>query len=387
MQAKEIIMANIKKYTKKDGSTAYQFSVYLGVDEKTGKKKRTTRRGFRTKKEAKQSLARLELGDDAPKSKSYKKYTTFRDVYELWWENYVQKGLKPSTVANTEIFFRCHILPVFGNKTIRSITPFDCQKVVNVWYKDFTAGSVYKNYANAVFEFAKKTLKEIDTNPMDDIETPRKKRKNKVNHADKFYTKQELTDFLDWLQVNRPKKEYAIMRVLAFTGLRKSEVLALNWSDIDFNNGTLRVNKTVMRVKNDFFITTPKTNESNRVISLDHETLKILKRWKLTQKTYFLERGIIIKHDDKQLVFTNNHNGLLYTRYPFDIINRYPDKQITPHGFRHTHATLLLNSGVSANDVAKRLGHATAKMTLDVYGHPSTDDKFVADQFASILKG
>src|SRR5699024_10407624 len=101
-------MANIKKYTKKDGSTAYQFSVYLGVDEKTGKKKRTTRRGFRTKKEAKQSLARLELGVDAPKSKNYKKYITFREVYELWWENYTQKGLKPSTVDKTSLYFRVH---------------------------------------------------------------------------------------------------------------------------------------------------------------------------------------------------------------------------------------------------------------------------------------
>jgi len=113
-------MASIKKYTKKDGSTAYMFNAYLGVDPVTGKSRRTTRRGFRTQKEAKLALSRLELEVD---SKGFVKqnYSTFKDVYELWYAQYVNT-VKPITAGHTERMFRLHILPEFGNIKINKLT-------------------------------------------------------------------------------------------------------------------------------------------------------------------------------------------------------------------------------------------------------------------------
>ena len=377
-------MANIKKYTKKDGSTAYQFSVYLGVDEKTGKKKRTTRRGFKTKKEAKHALARLELGDDAPKSKSYKKYTTFRDVYELWWENYLQKGLKPSTVEKTKLYFRVHILPVFGDKPINSITVLDCQKAVNAWSKGSVC-STYKGYASKIFRFAVK-LEIITTNPMELVDMPRKKQSTKKD-SEKYFSQSELTDFLNWVKTNFAERDYAIFRLLSYSGMRRGEAYALNWSDIDFTSNQLTIDKSVMRVRSEFTISSPKNNFSIREITLDNETVKILKHWKLSQKKELFKHGITPHTDSKQLMFTNRTNGFLTAAWLNNVMDKYPKKRLTPHGLRHTHATLLLNDGVPVNDVQRRLGHADATMTLNVYGHASTDDKYVADQFANILKG
>ncbi len=381
-------MAIIKSYEKKDGSAAYQFSVYLGVDEETGKKKRTTRRGFKTKKEAKRALARLEAGVDVPQNKTKKqpKYTTFCDVYAIWWETYIQKGLKLSTVARTENYFKCHILPILGDKVITALTPLDCQKAVNGWSKELIDFAPYKAYASQVLRFAKDTLQLIDSNPMDVVEMPRK-RKSKKADSDKYYTEAELTAFLTWLKTNRPEKEFVLFRLLAFTGLRKAELCALTWDDIDFVQSTLRVNKALMRVEKVTYVADPKTEKSKRTIAMDAKTLRILKKWKWTQKKDFLREGIIVKSDSDQYLFTNQTNGLLYDSYLRDVIERYPGKQLTPHGFRHTHATLLLNNGVSANDVANRLGHATVKMTLDVYGHASKDDQFIADRFVKVVEG
>ena len=377
-------MAKIKKYTKKDGSTAYEFSVYLGVDESTGKKKRTTRRGFPSKKEAKLALARLEAGVDKPQTKNHSKYITFQDVYDLWWENYIRKGLKPSTINNTELYFRIHILPELGSRPIKSISVTDCQRVINNWSNCY-ACSTYKCYASNIFKFAVK-LGMIATNPMDLVDMPRKKKSTKKD-SDKYYTQSELADFLGWVKVKNSDQYFAIFRLLAYSGMRRGEMCALNWSDINFEKGTLRINKSVMRSRNNFSISSPKNAFSERMISLDPETVRILRHWKLAQKKTFFKRGIMPRPDDEQLMFTNRTNGFLNATSLRNVMDNYPGKRLTPHGLRHTHATLLLNSGVPVNDVQHRLGHADATMTLNVYGHASTNDSYVADRFADLIKG
>ena len=377
-------MANIKKYTKKDGSTAYEFSVYLGVDEKTGKKKRTTRRGFTTKKEAKLALARLEAGVDKPQTKNHPKYITFKEIYDLWWESYVQKGLKLSTVDKTKLYFRVHILPKLGKKPIKAISIIDCQKTVNEWSSGHLC-STYKGYASKVFRFAIK-LGIIATNPMDLVDMPLKRPATKKD-CDKYYTQSELNDFLSWIKKNQSDRDFAIFRLLAYTGMRRGELYALNWSDLDLTKGTLRINKSVMRVQSNFSISSPKNIFSERTITLDSETIQILRHWKLAQKKSFFRQGIMTHPDSEQLMFTNRTNGFLTAACLNTIMDKFPGKRLTPHGLRHTHATLLLNNGVPVNDVQHRLGHANAKMTLDVYGHASTDDRYVADRFAKIVEG
>ena len=213
-------MAKIKKYTKKDGSKAYMFNLYLGTDPVTGKQRRTTRRGFRTMAEAKTALSRLELEvmeNGLPTSK--RKIMTFEEVYKMWLEQY-KNTVKESTLYIQTNVFKIQILPYFGTLKVDKIDTAYCQKQVNRLVKSI------KNYNNAInlirhiFDYAK-SMKQIKVNPMNDIVIP-KKRKT-LDDTDKtvnFYTKEQLKIFLETLKKHAPYQMYVAFRVLAFTGMR-----------------------------------------------------------------------------------------------------------------------------------------------------------------------
>src|SRR5699024_2219705 len=100
-------------YDKKDGTKAWQFQSYLGINPATGKAIKTTRRGFKTKKEAQLELNRLLVNfEQNGLEKTYNE--TFQEVFELWFENY-QKTVKESTSIATERYMKLHVLPIIGD--------------------------------------------------------------------------------------------------------------------------------------------------------------------------------------------------------------------------------------------------------------------------------
>lgn len=127
---------------------------------------------------------------------------------------------------------------------------------------------------------------------------------------------------------------------------RKSEILALTWNDINFTNNTIEINKTLASTETAVVVQTPKSKSSVRIISIDTETvriLKFLKLWKFRQREEFLKVGIIPKA--KQLVFANSENNfkwIFFTNYTLKkICEEHDFKLIKIHGFRHTHASIL----------------------------------------------
>lgn len=359
-------MANIKKYTKKDGSTAYMFNAYLGIDPLTGKSKRTTRRGFRTQKEAKLALAQLQLEIE---NGSFVKqdYSRFKDVYELWYAQYVN-SVKKSTAQRVEYYFVKQILPIFGELKINKITPAFCQNAVNEWFSTSRSCSALKIYTSKVFGFAINQHL-ITDNPMNRIIMPRKQRTLPKLKEQKFLDKEQLNNLLSVIQSNETYQSFVMFRLLAFTGIRKGELLALVWEDINLQEETLSINKSVSSLIDGPIITSTKTIASERKISIDPPTLDYLKIWKLKQKKLLLSRGIRVKSNDRQLIFSNQKNEILYHNYLKEILDKYPEYQITVHSFRHTHSSLLFEAGASIKQVQERLGHADIKTTLDIYTH------------------
>lgn len=175
---------------------------------------------------------------------------------------------------------------------ISKITIPFCQRQVNHWY------SYYKKYSNlmgltsSILKYALSS-RLIRSNPMDGVIRPkRRKRVDEEKFVAPYYTKDELLDFIE-ITKSYPDPLYPIFRILAFTGLRKGELLGLRWKDIDFRNKTLSVKQTLATVENwrlEFQV--PKTEKSLRTISLDDETLQVIKRWQLKQKELFLQFGI-----------------------------------------------------------------------------------------------
>jgi integrase len=369
-------MTTIKKYTKKDGSTAYMFNVYLGTDPLTGKPKRTTRRGFKSPKEAKLTLARLEIDIEANGFKSNKKLS-FQEVYQLWLENY-RHTVKLSTVNTTVNMFKVAILPKFGSLSIEKVNISYCQKVINEWSKHYVNFRTYSSYVKLVLDHAT-VLNIIDDNPMRKIIKPKPVAKvDKEEQLENFYDKQQLEHFLNTIEKNENMKVYVLFRLLAFTGGRKGEVLALTWDDIDFKEKTIRFNKTLAVTENSLkYLQIPKTTYSKRVISVDDKTLGTLEKWRKMQTKLLLTFGINAAFNPNQPVLTSTDKravaGYHVTTYPNQqlktLLKKYEFPHITIHGFRHTHASLLFEAGAGIKDVQDRIGHTDIKTTMNVYAH------------------
>ena len=165
---------------------------------------------------------------------------------------------------------------------------------------------------------------------------------------------------------------------MSYTGLRQGEALALKWSDIDFENKKITVDKTATRIKERQTLQTPKTKNSKRVISIDSATLSILRSWKKDQIKIYFKKG---KHfeGDENFIFTNQRGEWVhihnFIRYFKRFIADHKLKSITPHGLRHTHASLLFSAGVEPKNISDRLGHSTVQITLDLYTHITEEQR------------
>lgn len=382
-------MAQIKKYTKKDGSKAYMFNLYLGTDPVTGKQRRTTRRGFRTMAEAKTALSRLELEvmeNGLPTSK--RKIMTFEEVYKLWFEQH-KATVKESSAYIHNTIIKVQVLPYFGTLRVDKIDTVYCQKQVNRIFKTLKNYNSAINLIRRIFDYAK-VMKQIKTNPMNDVIIP-KKRKT-LDDTDKpvnFYTKEQLRTFLETLKEHAPYQMYVAFRVMAFTGMRKGELAALKWSDVDFENGTISINKTVaFNNAGKFHIQTPKTRKSIRTISIDDTTLNALKTWKNKLRKELFKQGQNIDKGDGFIFHTQKGNFIIkyIDKFLPSFLKKYNLPPIKPHGFRHTHASLLFESGASIKEVQDRLGHENIKTTMDIYTHvtKSAREK-TAEKFAKYI--
>ena len=373
----------IKEYKLKDGTKRYLIKCYMGLDSLTGKRITTTRRGFKTQKQASLAEARLTSEYEEKTFNAKNSKYTFQQIYELFLVEH-KNTVKSGTYATTVRYAKLHILPKIANKKIDSFTVLDCQKLVNQWAEYFNSAKYPKGIAQQVFDYAIK-MNIITDNPMRKVKLP--KRKETINEVNKFYNTDELKHFFDCVKDYGNMKYLAFFRLLAFTGMRKGEALALNWSDIDFNKKQVHITKGVVLDENEIpIISTTKTKKSVRTVSLDDESLAILRKWKLEQAKELMSIGInsLNKH---QLLFTYDANKLYRPSYSNcwleQIIKKYNLKKITMHGFRHSHCSLLFEMGTPIQVVQDRLGHTNIKTTMDIYTHVTEKQRDdIAENFA-----
>lgn len=230
-------------------------------------------------------LRKLQLQGLENNTQSIHKYT-YKDVYLMLIETHSTE-IRGTTLASKESKFNKRILPKFGRMPIKDITRVYCQQVVNEWSKEMKAYNNYVIQARLVFNYAMK-LELIDKNPMEYITLPsRREEKAFVEQSLKFLTKDELKQFMIYLEEENKTQTTCLFRLLAFTGMRKGEVLALHWSDINFVNKDLFVKKTLAKVMNMHLLQPPKTRESHRWIDIDNQTIEKLLQWKEEQKQQY----------------------------------------------------------------------------------------------------
>lgn len=365
-------MKDIKKYKTNKGETRYQFQTYLGVDEQTGKKRVTRRRGFKTEREAKLALSRLQAQFEKS-GYNAEKNILFRDVYEEWYQSYINT-VRVSTYARTRKMFDNHILPAFGDKRIRTITVGQVQLAINQWFK-IAPVSGYKRwfqYTTSVFDYAIKLGYMPDKNPAKMVTIPHQK-KVPGDAPENYWDRDTLNRFLGLVLLDDNLEKFTLFRVLGYTGIRRGECLALTWDDIDFKELTLRVNKTLTQgLRGETIVQPPKTPAGYRTVPLDEMTTQILREWRSEQPQHYPNQNFIPGGKD-QLIFANTKNGFKGLDTPHKWLKPYlenPDyqfKPITVHGFRKSYCTALVSAGVPVKEVQRRMGHDDIETTLDVY--------------------
>lgn len=362
----------IKKYTNNQG-TFYHASTYLGKDE-SGKEIRPHKRGFKTKKAAQDWIDNVRVNGLEEKPK----LETYQDVYEEWLETY-KLNVKASTYNKTVSIFNHHILPKFGKIKIQNITKQMVQKAVNAWATNFVRSDGIYFYCKKILTYA---VQEgyINSNPCDRV--VRVKSQVKPQPKTKYLEAYELKALMEICKEDSREWIYPLFRLLAYTGMRRQEILPLEWTDIDFQQSTLSINKALtVDYDNKITIGETKNETSHAIIALDQETLTALKRWQYVQAT---------KYRLSSLIFPARHSNQCHSiSYPNKELKKLCHKakipSISVHCLRHTHCTLLIHSGINIKDVQARMRHSDIETTLKIYTHQTKDTQKVVNTFSEFV--
>lgn len=184
----------------------------------------------------------------------------------------------------------------------------------------------------------------------------------------KVWNADELRRFFELIEGN---DLYAAFYDKANTGMRRSEVLGLTWTAIDFDNARLSVTQTVTAPDYQLKGSDMKSAHSLRTIDLDERTMAVLRSWRKRQLEIYMQTGV--RTDESGFVFARPDGDPLHPDYFSQAFERLIAKMDLPrirfHDLRHTHATLLLKAGVPIKVVSERLGHASVAFTMQVYQH------------------
>lgn len=359
-----------------------------------GKFKEVSKSGFKLKSQA---AAAAELV-----KKQLRRGVNVQDAkqtigeFMTYWLKIRKKQVKASTFTRLQYQTRKYILPKFQFVQLDQLTRHMC----NEWIADLsdkvkasTARTIIVTLHSAI-RYAVDEDSLLEYNPLDHIKLP------KLSHDDKkikFYTKDQLNQLLDYMRDHQQgtyensKQYYVLFGLLAHTGLRLGETIALKWNDI--NGNQLTVDETIhYDYHNHATFTSPKTDSSYRTIVIDKYTQNLLR----LQKKNRLEISVRYKNfkrptgEFKDLIFYTQFGHPLrhsvVRDYMKSVCKAADVPTLSPHAFRHTHAVLLLESGANIKVVSERLGHATINMTADVYLHvtKTMEDKAI-EQFANFL--
>ena len=376
----------ITEVIKKDGSKVYRANVYLGVDQVTGKKVKTKVTG-RTQKEVKQKANQEKIAFQKAGSTRQKAITikNYQELATLWWESY-KNTVKPNTKGNVRALIDNHILPTFGEYKLDKLTTPLIQSIINKLADKANRGEegAFLHY-DMIHALNKRilqygvTMQAIPSNPARDVVLPRNTQKAKRQKL-KHFDNQELKKFLVYLDnLDSCKYRYyydvTLYKFLLATGCRINEALALSWSDIDLDGAIVHITKTLNR---DLEINSPKSKSSYR--DIDQETVSMLKQYKLRQTKEAWKIG-----QRESVVFSDFiHEYTSIVKLKKRLLTHFKRADVPNigfHGFRHTHASLLLNSGIPYKELQHRLGHSQISMTMDTYSHLSKENAKKAVSF------
>lgn len=316
---------------------------------------------------AKKVEAKLTLGDLGLKNQAEKEpaMPIFKDCSEKWLQGYIKGMRRLSTFERYQELLENHILPVFKNKPLDKITRGDIRDfLVAKIGQDYSRSTicVFRDVMSGVFNYA---IDEevIKFNPVSGITKRLELNRNSKPKIEPL-SKGELSLFLEICKAHY-LEYYPFFLMVARTGLRLGELLAVRWGDIDFNSRFIWVRQSYRRGQ-----FTPPKNGKDRKVDMSDQLTATLKGLLTQRKREAFQKGLGEVHE---LVFHRGSGAPIeqnYIRRVFKRILRKAElREIRLHDLRHTFASLLLRQGESPVYVKEQLGHSSIQITVDIYGH------------------
>lgn len=302
---------------------------------------------------------------------------TFEEFSKKWLKEHAEKNLAPKTVFGYKNLLESRIYPAIGHLKIEKIKPMHLVEFYNNLGEDGlredgkpgplsgkTAHAHHRIISSILGTAARWQL--INSNPASRV-TPPKVEKKKATCYDEEQTA-ALLAALD----TEPLKYKTIITLAVFTGLRRGEIMGLEWQDIDFKKGTLQVRQASQYLPGKgTFTKDPKNETSKRLIAVPAPVMALLKQHKRQQAELQLKFGDLWGGSDR--VFTTANGKAMHpdtpTHWFIDFLEDKKLPHIPFHGLRHTSATLMINEGLPISTISGRLGHASTGITGDVYIH------------------
>ena len=347
----------------RDKTTGKWFASFYYKDW-TGKKKKKLKRGFPTRDAAfRYERDFIAKSDKKPSMK-------FKTLVDLYLEDMEQR-VRLTTLINKRSITNDKIIPYFENMHIDEITAADVrrwqQDIMRRGYADTYLRTIHAQLS-AIFNFAVKYY-DLPRNPCVQAGSMGKGFAVEME----IWTVEEFYQFMDAMK-EKPIAGMAFT-LLFWTGMRIGEMLGLTVADVDLENNTIRINKSLQHIERHDIITEPKTPRSNRVILIPDELAAELSKYIATIPNVTPESRLIPL--SKNLLDKEIHKGA----------KRAGVKDIHVHCLRHSHTALIASLGASVTEAAERLGHENVQTTLNIYSHVMPGrQKAISDQLGKLYR-
>lgn len=291
------------------------------------------------------------------------------EEYEKEWETRKSEFVKETTLSAYKLLINNHLLPNFGNIELSNIN----NQLVTQFAFDKLDKGLSKKTVQDIIIVLKMIIKDAAKNgiiemPMIEVRFPKKYDKQKEEIE--VFSINDYNKIINYCKENVTSYNLGIL-ISALTGMRIGEVCALKWGDIDIKEGVIKINRTMQRTYNTDMKSTkivesnPKTFSSSREIPIVKDLIDILRPLSKISK----EDKYVIAID-KEIVeprlLRNNYKKLL---------KKLKIKDLKFHGLRHSFATRLLEKGVDVKTVSSILGHSDVTITMNLYVHPTNENK------------
>lgn len=299
----------------------------------------------------------------------------FQELAEEWFENYAKNALR-STTYERMLQLTHRVYPAIGHLRIDKITARQLQSFVNSLAKEGANEKTGKplalktirhnlSFISDVFSYAVR-MDLVSDNPCRKVTIPKGEVKEKP-----IYSQEEIAQLLT--AINGEDTKYrAFFYLIAYSGFRRSEMLGLEWKDIDFENNIISIRRTSNYTsERGIYTDTTKTKRSKRVLKISPYIMGILKELKDEQDEEALRLGDKWVESDRLFVKWNGEP--MNNQTPYGWLKEFCEKNDMPfygiHSFRHFAASALISSGLDVVTVSGALGHCNSGTTLNVYAH------------------